>query len=142
MEAFRSIRFVNHVLPVMNNKSRIRRHNNGSIDESSAENDSVHSFSCTKLRFWFILYCGYISKLRAWYSEYNIKYFKRVKIEKWPDLPYSISLHTCRLLCFRINHKPDRLLNGDIESWIYTVHKGGIIFSPQFHGIFLAVGVI
>ena len=39
-----------------------------------------------------------------------IKCFKRVKTDKWPDLPYSFPTRDC---CVRINHKPDSLLHGD-----------------------------
>ena len=43
----------------------------------------------------------------------TIKGFKRVKIDKWPDLPYSFPPIDC---CVRINVKPDCFLNADIQS--------------------------
>ena len=42
-----------------------------------------------------------------------IKCFKRVKIDKWPDSPYSFSPID---YCVRINGEPDRLFSGDIQS--------------------------
>ena len=42
-----------------------------------------------------------------------IKYFKRVKIDKWPDSPYSFPPID---YCVRINGQPDRLFSGDIQS--------------------------
>ena len=42
-----------------------------------------------------------------------IKCFKKVKMCKWPEIPYSYSPIDCSV---RINHEPDGLLNGDIQS--------------------------
>ena len=42
-----------------------------------------------------------------------MKGFKIVKIDKWPDLPYSSSPADCYV---RIKGKPDCLLNDDIQS--------------------------
>ena len=41
--------------------------------------------------------------------------FKRVKIDKWPDSPYSFPPID---YCVRINGEPDRLFSGDIQSQI------------------------
>ena len=43
----------------------------------------------------------------------HVKSFKRVKLDKWQDLPYSFSPIDC---CVKIEGKPDRLLNDDIQS--------------------------
>ena len=43
----------------------------------------------------------------------TFKCFKKVKIDKWPDLSYSFSPIDC---CVRINGKPGRLFSGDIQS--------------------------
>ena len=43
----------------------------------------------------------------------TIKCFKEVKIDKWPDLSYSVLPIDC---CVRINGEPDRLLIDDIQS--------------------------
>ena len=42
-----------------------------------------------------------------------IKSFKRVKIDEWPDLPYSFPPID---YCVTINGKPDCLLNDGIQS--------------------------
>ena len=51
--------------------------------------------------------------LKKLYYKSIIKYFKRVKMDKWPDSPYSFSPID---YCIRINSEPDRLFSGDIQS--------------------------
>ena len=41
------------------------------------------------------------------------KFFKEVKIDKWPDSSYSFLPIDC---CVKMNGKPDRLFSGDIQS--------------------------
>ena len=74
------------------------------------------------------------------------KCFKRVKIDRWPELPYSFSTIDC---CVRINHEPDGLLNGDMQSYIQTYsaniesHKlieftfGHLVHPSSFQIVFL-----
>ena len=65
------------------------------VDFSERRSEEVISF------FW-----------RSVYFESIIKCFKEVNRKKWPDLPYSFPpMH-----CVRINHEPDGLFNGDIQS--------------------------
>ena len=56
------------------------------------------------------------------------KCFKEVNIDKWPDLPYPFPLIYC---CVRMNHKPDGLLNSDIQSFCipgcFLIHLNIII---------------
>ena len=56
-------------------------------------------------------------KLKPWKYDLKstIKYFKEVKIDKWPDLSYSFLPIDC---CVRMNGKPDQLFSGDIQSLI------------------------
>ena len=51
--------------------------------------------------------------LKKLYFKSIIKCFKRVKIDKWPDSPYSFSPID---YCVRINGEPDCLFSGDIQS--------------------------
>ena len=41
------------------------------------------------------------------------KCFKKAKIGKWPEIPYSFLRIDC---CVRINGQPERLFSGDIQS--------------------------
>ena len=54
--------------------------------------------------------------LKNLYFKSIIKCFKTVKIDKWPDLPYSLSPIDC---CVRINGEADRLFSDDIQSYRY-----------------------
>ena len=47
------------------------------------------------------------------YFKSIIKCFKRVKIDKWPNSPYSFSPID---YCVRINGDPDRLFSGGFQS--------------------------
>ena len=49
--------------------------------------------------------------LKNVYFKSIIKLLIRVKIDKWPDSPYSFSPID---YCVRINGEPDRLFSGDI----------------------------
>ena len=53
--------------------------------------------------------------LRNMYFKSIIKCFKRVKIDKWPDSPYSFPPIDC---CVRINGEPDRLFR-----WVIFSHR-------------------
>ena len=75
---------------------------------STLKNSELHVPTCYQC-----LWSGVqLKPWKNWTSKSIMKCFKEVKIDKWPDLPLIFPTD-----CYvRINHKPDGLFNGDIQS--------------------------
>ena len=69
---------------------------------------------CSNFYWWVSKIAFYTHPIHivVW-GNFPFKCFKKVKTEKWQDLQYSFPPIGC---CVRINHKPDGLLVGDIQS--------------------------